>query len=197
MNKPFPHFFALLSTLCISVPAYSAEGDWGEGTPLKRSSPSTEKKMPPSRDWSRASTTASSEPTSSLLPPSSPLKLDEPQAEIEKLRRENEDLRRTMAQLTQNADPRTGATLEKPFNPYKYPVLSLRWINLLNGYLDLTSDNYDTKNCQYYDLPPGFIPYLSTVIFPTKQPSSGSLKNQVGPELRAWASQTKNKSRSL
>jgi hypothetical protein len=62
-------------------------------------------------------------------------------------------------------------------------ILSIGWANLLNGYSDPTSTNYDGKNRQYYD--------ASTGIFPLKQPSSSHLKNQVGTEVKVWELQTK------
>lgn len=203
MNKPLPHLFTFLSVLCLLVPAYAAEGGWGEGTPRSdsgRTSSSATTRAFPQRDWSATSAAAPLEnPLSSAFstpdlregretpPASSPKRnvwgsnpsLSETQPKLDRLLQENEELRRSLAQnAAAGAAPRA-----ELFDPQAHPVLSIGWVNLLNGYPDPTSTNYDRKNRQYYD--------ASTGIFPPKQPSSNSLKNQVGPEVKTWELQTR------
>ncbi len=174
MNKSLPHLFTFFSALCLSVPAYTADGEWGVGTPTTR-------RGTPQRDWTGTSAATSSAPSplsSSSSWGSAPRLKDQP--ELERLRLETDELPRSFGEKDKAAP---AASHEEPFNPYTHPVLSFRWISLLNGYPDPTSTNYDSRTRQYYD--------ASTGIFPSKQPPSSSLKNQIGPEVKAWEAQVR------
>ncbi|MGV8949419.1 MAG: hypothetical protein ACOH2E_08720 [Candidatus Paracaedibacter sp.] len=178
MNKKLPHFFACLSVLGLSVSTYAAEGwgsDWGGGwgNPKKTSSAtntsSTSAKIPASaNDTNVASAAASS---------SSNLTIERvtPSPSLLNTHAYSSPILSAVELDLKAAAP--GVNREESFDPYARPVLSFRWMNLINGYPDLTSTNYDTKNRQYYD----------AATFPSKQPLFSSLKNSLmSAELKVW-----------